>query len=323
MSSAIQPAHDLVRPCLRVGVEAAPERKPKEVRIDRIDTTIFIRANCGYTEIGQRRESPRPPHRVRDSPFRTVHAVPGHTPLMTKLLLAYTTDRPPIALLVDRDPETRFLYAEGLRHHGWSVDEAGDGPSALAKALTILPDVIVTETRLPGFDGLSLCGLLQRDVSTTGTPVIFVTGDAVATDIEHCHEAGASRVLTKPCLPDELFAAMHALLEQSHRLRPRAHDAQRAARKVLAKANDVAGVLDASARRPTLKMAHHRGYTLAPPLVPPPLVCPKCDRTLSYRRSHIGGVSSKNSEQWDYFDCPGGCGTFQYRSRTRKLRQVA
>ena len=41
-----------------------------------------------------------------------------------------------------------------------------------------------------------------------------------------------------------------------------------------------------------------------------------------YRRSHVGGVSSKHSEQWDYFDCEAGCGTFQYRTRTRKLRKV-
>jgi hypothetical protein len=54
----------------------------------------------------------------------------------------------------------------------------------------------------------------------------------------------------------------------------------------------------------------------------PALVCPSCDRPLRYRRSHIGGVSERLSEQWDYFDCVQGCGTFQYRQRTRKVRRV-
>jgi hypothetical protein len=36
---------------------------------------------------------------------------------------------------------------------------------------------------------------------------------------------------------------------------------------------------------------------------------------------HIGGVRL-NSEQWDYYECQAGCGAFQNRQRTRKLRQV-
>jgi hypothetical protein len=47
-----------------------------------------------------------------------------------------------------------------------------------------------------------------------------------------------------------------------------------------------------------------------------------CDLTLRYLRSHIGGVNARNPEQWDYFECARGCGTFQYRERTRKLRKV-
>jgi hypothetical protein len=33
-------------------------------------------------------------------------------------------------------------------------------------------------------------------------------------------------------------------------------------------------------------------------------------------------VSERNMEQWDYFVCPRGCGTFQYRQRTRRLRKM-
>ena len=53
------------------------------------------------------------------------------------------------------------------------------------------------------------------------------------------------------------------------------------------------------------------------------LVCPNCDRPLQYVRSHVGGVSARLSEQWDYYTCHGACGTFQYRQRTRRLRRVA
>jgi hypothetical protein len=78
----------------------------------------------------------------------------------------------------------------------------------------------------------------------------------------------------------------------------------------------------ANIRRVTLSRAHTRHDTTAPPMAPPTLVCPACDSQLRYLRSHVGGVSSRHSEQWDYFECLVGCGTFQYRQRTRKLRRV-
>jgi hypothetical protein len=75
-------------------------------------------------------------------------------------------------------------------------------------------------------------------------------------------------------------------------------------------------------RRPTFSRAHIRHQTTEPPVAPPALVCPQCDQLLRYQRSHIGGVSARHVEQWDYYECSGGCGTFQYRQRTRKLRRV-
>jgi CheY-like chemotaxis protein len=65
-----------------------------------------------------------------------------------------------------------------------------------------------------------------------------------------------------------------------------------------------------------------RHATTTPPLQPPVLVCPSCDRPLMYRHSYRGGVGVKHPEQWDYYQCPGQCGTFQYRQRTRTLRVV-
>ena len=36
----------------------------------------------------------------------------------------------------------------------------------------------------------------------------------------------------------------------------------------------------------------------------------------------VGGVSARDPEQWDYYTCPGACGQFRYRQRTRKLQPV-
>jgi CheY-like chemotaxis protein len=233
-------------------------------------------------------------------------------------------DRQPTALVVDRDLEVRLMYGEFLRLVSWQVDEASDGREALAKAIAFHPDVVITETRLPGIDGITLCELLRRDATTHTIPVVFVTADAPAADIERARRAGGDLVLTKPCLPERLLTELHALLARSAAVENRTGRLQGRAAAQVALAdellNQVAGTVNR--RRHTLKKAHHRGDTMDPPLVPPALFCPLCDRPLTYRRSHVGGVSSKHSEQWDYFECDGGCGPFQYRARTRKLRKV-
>src|SRR5690349_8243580 len=89
-----------------------------------------------------------------------------------------------LALLVDRDRDTRRMYSEHLRRGGYSVEEAEDGREALAKALSHHPDVVVTETRLPGINGFDLCRLLHADTATHTIPVVFVTGDAFRPEIE-------------------------------------------------------------------------------------------------------------------------------------------
>src|SRR5439155_6632990 len=107
-------------------------------------------------------------------------------------LLSTAADHPTLALLVDRDPDTRTLYSEYLRlTAACDVDQAEDGREALAKAFSRHPDVIITETRLPFINGFDLCALLRRDASTSTMPIIFVTGDAFETDMKRAERVGA------------------------------------------------------------------------------------------------------------------------------------
>jgi two-component system cell cycle response regulator DivK len=213
-----------------------------------------------------------------------------------------------LVLLVDRDADTRQMYAEYLRRDGWQTDEASDGREALAKAIALHPEVIATETRLPGIDGYELCDLLRRDASTCATAILVVTGDAFTPEVERAKQAGADAVLVKPCLPETLLDEIRKVLSRApvHAPRPRA-------RAMLS-------ATEAGSRRGVRRGL--RAHLDTAPAPPPSLVCPLCDRPLVHQRSHVGGVSASYLEQWDYFDCPGGCGTFQYRARTRKLKLV-
>src|SRR5438477_10826109 len=97
-----------------------------------------------------------------------------------------------LVLLVDGDDDTRMMYAECLRQLKFKVDEAEDGRVALAKAISRHPRVIVTETRLPGMNGLELCRILRTDRSTKTIPIIVVTAQAVAIDVKVAEAAGAN-----------------------------------------------------------------------------------------------------------------------------------
>ena len=230
---------------------------------------------------------------------------------------------PTRALLVDRDADTRHMYGEFLKQRSYEIDEAEDGREALAKALTRVPDIIVTETRLFGISGVDLCRLIREDPLTRQIPIVVVTGDAFDTAIARAQRAGADVVLVKPCLPERLAREISRVLSMTSR-RP----GDEFAARVETSASSIAssGRPDGPTelpRRTMLSRAYLRGDTTTPSISPPALVCPVCDQPLRYVKSHVGGVSARHAEQWDDYECTAGCGTFQYRQRTRKLRRVS
>jgi CheY-like chemotaxis protein len=217
--------------------------------------------------------------------------------------------QPALILVVDPDPDTCAMYVASFGLAGWIAEAVADGREALAKAISRQPAVVVTETRVPLLDGFELCRLLRRDPATRHIPILVVTGEKDARQIVRAKQAGADQVLIKPCLPDELARVVQAILMTTQE--PNAPDASVPAPPAT----------PPSGRRP-LSRRHQRGETTTPPSSPPTAVCPRCDRRLVYLRSHIGGVNEHRGEQWDDYECPSGCGQFQYRHRTRKLRDL-
>jgi CheY-like chemotaxis protein len=214
-----------------------------------------------------------------------------------------------LVLLVDRDDDTREMYAEYFAAAAVSIQQAADGRDALARAIARPPDLIVTETRLPGLDGYELCALLRAEPKTRTVPIVVVTGDGYQADVDHARTAGADLVLIKPCLPEVLLTEMRRLVAQ-------APDKPRRS---------------SPAKTRAMSRAGKRQDTTIPPAAPPVLVCPTCHQFLIYQRSHVGTTSTghtggtagaRQSEQWDYFECAAGCGVFQYRQRTQALRRV-
>jgi DNA-binding response OmpR family regulator len=210
-------------------------------------------------------------------------------------------------LVADGDDATRSTYRQSLTLAGCEVVDAADGRDALIKALSHRPTLVVTEARLPIFDGYALCQVLRRDSVTHGVPILMVTAETRPSELDRAFIAGADVVLTKPVAPAALLEEIHRLLRPAER------------------ANEVSAAVirptpPSDSRRMALSKDHRRFETTTPPAQPPVLVCPTCGTRLAYECSHIGGVSSRHAEQWDDYTCPASCGTFVYRHRTRKVR---
>jgi CheY-like chemotaxis protein len=215
-----------------------------------------------------------------------------------------------LILVVDPDPATCEIYATGLSVSGWPAEPISDGREALAKAIHRRPDAVVTATQVPGLNGFDLCRLLKRDPDTRHIPILMLAGDAEEAQIAKARDSGADRVLLKPCALDQLVESITAILGTAA--------APRAPRFVTARVSTAEPT-----RRRSRSRLHVRGETTAPPMFPPRLRCPVCDRPLTYQKSYVGGVSANHSEQWDDYQCSANCGGFQYRQRTRILRRVS
>ncbi len=230
-----------------------------------------------------------------------------------------TVVRAPLALVVEPDQETRDLYVGVLKQVASEIEYAEDGREALAKAISRRPALVITETRLAFISGYTLCSLLRSDPNTTNVAIVFVTDDADPPEMTRARTSGADSVLTKPVLPETLLEAVErgrSRLPQSWSsdvTRGRLH-AQRV--------TSIVPESRVERLRRSQVSAHQRFETSTPPASPPPLRCKACDGVLRYVHSYVGGVSARLSEQWDYYACANGCGTFQYRQRTRRLRRV-
>jgi DNA-binding NarL/FixJ family response regulator len=112
-------------------------------------------------------------------------------------------------LLVDDHPVVR----QGLRalldvQDGITVvGEAGDGPSALSLAVSLEPDVILLDLKLPGLDGIAVLG----ELSDCPSRVLVLTSATDPASASRAMRSGAAGVVYKDIDPDALVHAIRSV----------------------------------------------------------------------------------------------------------------
>jgi DNA-binding response OmpR family regulator len=117
-------------------------------------------------------------------------------------------------VVVEDDEELATAIAARLRSDGHDVSLAVDGPGGVELVASSMPEIVILDLMLPGFDGLEVCRRIQRDCPV---PVIMLTARGSETDRVVGLEVGADDYLCKPFSMRELTARVRALLRRIER----------------------------------------------------------------------------------------------------------
>ena len=79
------------------------------------------------------------------------------------------------ALVVDDEPVSRAVLRHVLEVSGWEVEEASDGREGLEVARRSLPDLVLTDLRMPELSGRALAGRIREEPALSHVILIAVT----------------------------------------------------------------------------------------------------------------------------------------------------
>ncbi len=119
----------------------------------------------------------------------------------------------PRLLLVDDDPSLLRLLTLRLEGEGYQVINADSAETALALLAKQSVDVVLSDLRMPGLDGMSLFDEIAKRYK--GVPVILMTAHGSIPEAVAATQRGVFGFLTKPLNPAELREVLQRALNQS------------------------------------------------------------------------------------------------------------
>ena len=108
-------------------------------------------------------------------------------------------------LVVDDEPDMRFILRKIFEKAGHEVASANHGAEALEYVRGSPPELVVTDMMMPVMDGRELIRHLRADPATAQIPILAVTGNGE-------FAGAADAMLPKTCRNEQILAAANALL---------------------------------------------------------------------------------------------------------------
>ncbi len=120
----------------------------------------------------------------------------------------------PRVLIVDDEPSISDVLVYNLSKENFEVATAADGQSALQRAQTFQPELVILDLMLPVMDGLQVCRQLRSDPRTRNTRILMLTAKGDETDEIVGFNLGADDYVAKPFRIKPLIERIKALLRR-------------------------------------------------------------------------------------------------------------
>ena len=118
-------------------------------------------------------------------------------------------------LIVDDEPDIIEILRYNLEKEGYKTYSATNGLDAVAKAESILPDLILLDVMLPDMDGIQTCETIRSKPELRDTLIAFLTARSEDYSEIAGFQAGADDYITKPIRPKVLISRIQSLLKRT------------------------------------------------------------------------------------------------------------
>jgi PAS domain S-box-containing protein len=115
---------------------------------------------------------------------------------------------PAVILIVDDVEHNRSYLRDALKNTSLKIYEANDGITGYSIAKKIVPDLIISDIRMPKMDGFELLKKLKADKTLKHIPVIAYSASVLKTQKEKIHNSDFVGLLMKPVKVTELYLEM-------------------------------------------------------------------------------------------------------------------
>lgn len=117
-----------------------------------------------------------------------------------------------LVLIVEDNPINRDVLGRRLERRGFAIRFAEDGPTGIAAAASLMPDVILMDIGLGEMDGCEATRRIRANPDTAGIPIIALTASAFESDRAKALAAGCIDFDTKPVDLPRLLGKIEAVI---------------------------------------------------------------------------------------------------------------
>lgn len=139
-------------------------------------------------------------------------------PVSTTIQFTKGTEKLPQILIVE-DNHDVVSYLFSCLEGAYRLEVAYDGKQGIEKAITLVPDLVISDVMMPEKDGFEVCDTLKTDLRTCHIPIILLTAKADVESRLQGLECGADVYLPKPFDKTELLVQLRKLIELRETLR--------------------------------------------------------------------------------------------------------